>query len=141
MATNGIQEELEQFDAHIQGCVAASKKALFDGAAVMADAIKAAAGQLPFEPATVGQIQDALGISKFEDTPDGSGTSVSFEGYFGESGFPIPYFVREVEIGSNHLPKIPFVRRARNAAKKAALAAIEQGYQQYIAQETGGADT
>ena len=43
MATNGIQEELEQFDAHIQGCVAASKKALFDGAAVMADAINARA--------------------------------------------------------------------------------------------------
>ena len=136
--TAGIDDltaELEAVAAHLGGV---GKAALYEGAGVMADAIKEAAGSLPYKGSTVAQIQNAVGITKFKDTEDGSGTSIGFDGYFAESHFPIPFFVREVEGGTSRIPARPFVRRAATAAQPAAEAVIIGAAEERIKQLTGG---
>lgn len=134
----GIQAELAQFDKYADMALPASKMALYDGAGLVADMVKAEAAGLPFKPETVAQIAGSVGIAKFADTVDGTGTSISFEGYFADSGFPIPYFVRELQIGTATVPKIPFVRRAMSAARAQALAIIEASFDAHIQAMTGG---
>ncbi len=142
--TAGIDDltaELEAVAAHLGGV---GKAALYEGAGVMADAIREAAGGLPYKGSTVAQIQDAVGITKFKDTEDGSGTSIGFDGYFssgkGKDGKPIAiqFFVREVEGGTSKIPAHPFVRRAAQAAQSAAEAAIIDAAERKIKQLTGG---
>ena len=141
--TAGIDDltaELEAVAAHLGGV---GKAALYEGAGVMADAIKEAAGSLPYKGSTVAQIQNAVGITKFKDTEDGSGTSIGFDGYFAGSKYkngemPIRMFVREIEGGTSKIPAHPFVRKAANAAKAAAEAAIIGAAEERIKQLTGG---
>lgn len=85
---------------------------LYDTAGMMAEAVKQSALSLPFKGSTTAQIAAAVGIANFRSTGDGYQTSVSFDGYFAESGFPIPYFVNEVENGTSRIPANPFVQRA-----------------------------
>lgn len=96
---------------------------LYDTAGVMVEAIKNSALSLPFKSSTTAQIAAAAGISDFRGSGDGYQTSVGFEGYFAESGFPIPYFVREVENGTSKIPANPFVQRAFAQSIDAAEAA------------------
>lgn len=137
MATSGIEAELAKFDAYGNEALPASKMALYDGAGFYADQVKAAAASLPFKDSTVAQIQGAVGIAKFDDTGDGTGTSISFDGYFADSGFPIAYFVREVQIGTSRIPKIPFIRKATNACKGPVEALMQASFEQHIAELTG----
>jgi hypothetical protein len=85
---------------------------LYDTAGMVADAVKQSAMSLPFKGSTVAQIAGAVGVADFRSTGSGYQTSVSFDGYFAESGFPIPYFVNEVENGTSRIPANPFVQRA-----------------------------
>lgn len=101
---------------------AAAKYGLHEAAGKVADAVREEAGRLPYKGSTVSQIQAAVGIAKFSDTADGADTSVSFDGYFQDSGFPIAFFVNEVEHGTSRLQANPFVRRAANRAKAQAEA-------------------
>jgi len=101
----------------------AAKHGLFDAAAVMADAMKAEALALPFDSSTTSQIANSLGVAKFRDRRSGTDTSISFEGYFTESGFPIQYFVRDLCKGRSNRPANDFERRAYNRAIAAADAA------------------
>lgn len=136
--TTGIDDLVAQLENTAAAIKGVGKYALYEGAGVMADAIREAAGSLPYKGETVAQIQNAVGITKFKDTEDGSGTSIGFDGYFAESHFPIPYFVREVEGGTSRIPARPFVRRAAQAAQSAAEAAIVDAAERKIKQLTGG---
>lgn len=136
---DSLVEDLNELVQHLPGIAA---YALYPGAGVIADAVKEAAGGLPYKGSTVAQIQNAVGIVKFKDTDDGSGTSVGFSGYFAGGkdgkGFPIPFFVREVEGGTSRIPAHPFVRKAAAAATAAAEAAMQDAAEDKINQITGG---
>lgn len=142
--TTGIDDLVAQLENTAAAIKGVGKYALYEGAGVMADAIREAAGGLPYKGSTVAQIQDAVGITKFKDTEDGSGTSIGFDGYFssgkGKDGKPIAiqFFVREVEGGTSKIPAHPFVRRAAQAAQPAAEAAIVDAAERKIKQLTGG---
>ena len=92
----------------------------------MADAIRDEAGKLPYKASTIRQIQDSMGIAAFRDTVYSSDTLIDFEGYFAESGFPIQYFVREVEKGTSVIPAHAFQRTAYNRVRAEAEAAGEK---------------
>lgn len=100
----------------------AVKAGLYETAGTVADAIRAEAGKLPYKSSTVSQIQAAIGVAKFTDTADGSDTSISVDGYFAESGFPIPFFVNVINHGTSRHAANPFMRRAANRVKAQAEA-------------------
>lgn len=139
--STGLDDLVAELDGLAQHLKGIGKYALYDGAGLMADAVKEAAGSLPYKGSTKAQIQAAVGIVKFRDTGDGSSTSVGFDGYFSGGkdgkGFPIPFFVREVEGGTSKIPAHPFVRKAANATKASAEAAILAAADEKIKQITG----
>lgn len=134
----GIDETLAELESLGKATGGAPGYSLYEGARVMADAVRAAAGGLPFKPSTVQQIQNAIGILPFKDTGDGTETSIGFEGYFSESNFPIPFFVREVEGGTSRMAARPFVRRTESAVRAQAEAAIQAAAQEFLERAKGG---
>lgn len=99
-----------------RSAIPAAKVGLYETAGIVADAIAAAARQLPLDSSTANQIAESVGIADMETTPGGVNTAISFDGYFEESGFPIIYFVREYEKGTSWMQPHPFQRRAAQAA-------------------------
>lgn len=116
---------MDKFEQLGRAAKVVQKFALYDGAGTLADAIKAAAGNLPFKGSTVSQIQSSLGITTMRDNSDGVETTVGFDGYFEHSGFPIAFFVAENEIGTSRIPARPFIKPAVRSAKPAVLAAMD----------------
>lgn len=127
------------------------KRAVFDGAGMLADAVAQAVEGLPTEPfhplpgARNGadplnvlteddrdDLLNGIGIAKFENTGDGSNTAVSFDGYSRHkskefpNGVPLAVIARSIESGSSTRRKHPFVRPAVNGAKNGILAAMEE---------------
>lgn len=146
MKTTGIDAVIDQLETVGKAAKGVAKFALYEGAGTIADAVKAAAGKLPYKDTTVAQIQGAVGITKMRSTADGTETNVGFEGYFGDSGFPIPYFVREVENGTSRIPAHPFVKSTANKYKAQAIAAMEAAGQAKLEEieakaGTGGTST
>lgn len=134
MTFEGCDEFIEQINTIGKEIRNIEKKGLYQGAGAVADALRAAAGSLPFRASTVQQIQNAIGIAHFDETGDGTiTTALSFNGYFAESGFPIPFFVREIEHGLAGQRKVPFVRRTASSAGKKAQALIGQSIQEDLA--------
>ena len=125
MKHKGIEKELAMLQTAGRAGVAVAKFALYEGAGVVADRVKMAATGLPYKPSTVGQIADAVGITTMRDAHDGVETTVGFDGYF-DTGFPIPYFVREVEAGTSVIPKRPFIKKAVTACTAQAMAAMDR---------------
>lgn len=113
---------LKGLEAAGKSALPAGKYGLYETAGTVAEAVRAEAGRLPYAPETVSQIQNAVGIATFRDTIDTSDTSIDFDGYFQESGFPIRYFVREVEKGTSKIPAHPFQRAAYRRVKARAEA-------------------
>lgn len=125
----GLQRALGEAE---DAAVPAAKVGLYECARATADAIRAEAGRLPFKESTVSQIQNAIGVAKFQDTPDGSETSISVDGYFADSHFPIIYFAREVESGTSRIQANPFMRRGANRVKAQAEAAGNEAAEQFV---------
>lgn len=123
--------KLDEAMAHAPG---AARKGLYDAAGIVAAEVAREAGSLPFKGSTVGQIVESVGITRFERDPEGGHTSVGCSGYFAESGFPIPFFVREVENGKSRIPANPFMKRAANRVKRAAEAAGSKTAEEHIKQ-------
>jgi len=122
----------------------AVKRALFEGAGVMANAMKAAVESLPVDnrmpakdrPLNVISSRDkadvaaGVGIAHFQDDGDAVDTLVGFKGYVSRTeknypnGVPIPLIVRSIENGSSVRAEHPFVGKATRGARSAAVAAI-----------------
>ena len=118
---SGLLAQLEEAG---NAALPAAKVGLYETAGAVADAVKAEAGTLPYDPATVSQIRDAVGVSVFRDGAGETQTSVGVEGYFAHSGFPIPFFVNEIEHGTSRMPARPFMR---NAARRVQAEAEAKG--------------
>lgn len=123
-----------QLDDALRGGSKAVAFGLYDAAAVVVEEVKKEAAGLSFpkgKPGTPGEIAAAAGIIKFDKTGTGYQTSIGCTGYF-SGGFPIPYFVREVENGTSRLQPQPFMQRAAANSRAAAVATGEQTAQGII---------
>lgn len=117
------------------------KMAVYDGAGIVADAMRGGTGSIPivttrpFNGLTVQGREDlanGIGIAKFDSDGDAVTTAVSFNGYARRTeknfpnGVPLALLARSLESGSSLREKHPFVRPAVSAAKTAALSAMAQ---------------
>lgn len=139
----GLAEKLDQFGAKSQQV---AKTCLYDGAGIVADAIRASVDSIPvFVPdgtwhrpmpglfaEDLADLKSAIDIARFQDTADGPNTQIGFGGYARRkekdfpSGVPIALLARSIESGSSVRQKHPFFRRAVNASKAKAVAAMQQ---------------
>lgn len=125
---SGLLRDLERAG---RAALPAAKVGLYDCAGMVADAIREEADALPFKGSTVQQIKDSIGIATFRDGLAETDTSVTTDGYFAESGFPIPFFVREVEKGTSQISANPFMRRAFLRVRAAAEAKGEKAAEEF----------
>lgn len=119
------------------------KAALYDGAGVVADALREAVmtipdsvrGPKPYIGLLPGDKEDlaaAITIAKFETRTDEVNTAVSFAGYTRRTekgypnGVPVAMLARSLESGSSNRARYPFARHAINAAKAAAYQAMDK---------------
>ncbi len=122
------------------------KQAVYEGAKVVADAIKEGAESLPVEqfrklapgevfsgvtPEEKEAISQGLGLAEMEQDRLGWNTKAGFVGYVTRQktrkypkGTPVPMLVRSIESGSSVRRKIPFVRRAVKSSQAKAVEAM-----------------
>ena len=109
------------------GSEAAAKKALYAGANIVTDKIRAnLEANLAGSTQSTGALADSLGITPI--TTDEKGVinvKIGFDGY-DEKGVPSQLKARVMESGTSKIQKRPFVRPAVNATKKAAVKAMEK---------------
>lgn len=103
------------------GAAGICKYAVYDGAAIVADAIRAAT---PDYPGDTNDLKDVLTLTKMEEENGFIYTKIAFPGY-DSRGVPNPVKARVLESGSSTRKKRPFIRPAVNRSKKAALFAME----------------
>lgn len=123
---------LKELQDVVNAGVPAVKVGLYETAGMVRTAIATEAGSLPFKPSTVRQIQNSVGISKMESSVDEVNVSIACDGYFEDSGFPIPFFVREVEKGTSRIPANDFSRRAFNRVRAQAEAKGQQRAEEFV---------
>lgn len=123
------------------------KRAVYEGAKVVANAIKNEAVNLPEEqfrklgtgelfsgvtPHEKEAILQGFGLSDMEQDAQGWNTKAGFVGYVTRQktkkyprGTPVPMLVRSIESGSSVRRKIPFVRTAVKSSRGKAVEAME----------------
>lgn len=136
-----------------------TSSALYEGAAVAAEAVVQAINALPTEPdrgAPYGRpyqvitpedkaaLAEAVGIAKFSREGDSVDTSVGISGYGGHTepdypdGVPMALIARSIESGSSVRAKCPFFRKAISRAKASILAKMAETADKTINEITGG---
>ena len=150
MATMSISG-LDEFVAMLIKLGDSGKKissfALYDGAAIVAEAVAKAVEALPEEPdrgAPWGRpyqvitpedkaaMVEAVGIAAFQHSGDSVNTAVGIGGYGGHTepkypgGVPIPLIARSIESGSSVRAKSPFFRKAVTSSKGPAVAKMAE---------------
>ena len=141
-------------------CDEVSKKAIHDGAEIVADAIKANLKALPEEAFRYLQKDDkftgvpekqkkdlieSFGITKISLDKEGNlNTKLGFDGYGKmptkkyKKGLPNQLLARAIESGSSVREKYPFVRPAVKAKKEAAIEKMGKTITEEIAKIMGG---
>ena len=136
----GIDKYFERLDELGKHSIGLCKRALYDGAAVLADAVRSEVQALPVtdrntEPQQVlGYERDGLlaglGIAKMKDDGGVVSTRVDFDGYNRlksktyPNGHPNSMIARAINSGTSKRPKNPFMNRATRAARAKAEAAM-----------------
>ena len=138
--------QLERIDADVDETI---KQAVYKGAGIIADSVKAELGKIPVGPykyapkgfmlstITADQLKDlqnSFGISKFQEFAYGvsatagfNNVKLGFDGYGSTpttkyaNGVPNSMLARSIESGTSFRQKNPFVRRATNAVKNEAV--------------------
>lgn len=119
-----------------------AKEALYQGAGIMADALRASIEALPSVKDTYNLkaykkgfkyrlsdtqkegLIDGMGISSFEENGDYIDVKIGFEGYNDiktkkyPKGQPNPLIARVLESGSSYMNKTPFIRNTTSKNKK-----------------------
>lgn len=152
----GVNEYAEQLTRLSEKSVGMIKRAVFDGAAIVADAVKAEISALPeatVNPQPGEQLNgvfgyekegliNGLGLAKMTNENGFINTKLGFEGYNRmksksyPNGHPNALIARAIESGSSVRRKIPFVSRAVKAAKEKAEAAMMARLEADIKNET-----
>lgn len=146
MTVKGLDDIVNGLSAVEEAGLPIVKASLYEGAAVVADQIKAGIGNLPVDTprwlsrgdrynALVAQdkedLANSMGIMKFERDADGVRTVIGFAGYGRHKtkkyprGLPMAMIARSIESGSSVRRKHPFVRTAVNASKARGMATIK----------------
>lgn len=133
--------------------------ALYAGADVVADAVRASINSLPVDdnpkhpfsgPLNVITAQDraelaaGIGIARHGDTGDGRSTAVGINGYSSRTerrypnGVPLPMIARSIESGSSVRRKDPFWRRAERASAGQVEQAMQEAANEIVDQITQG---
>lgn len=140
------QKQLEELNSSITGLL---KRGVFDGAAVVADAVRSSLASVPaisdreamsaYRSGERGALSESqkkgllagLGLSKMKENGTAVDTKLSFHGYNNvktekyPNGQPNIMIAASVESGSSARRKQPFMRSAVNKAKARARAAME----------------
>lgn len=147
-------EGLETFSAKLGRCGAAAegiaKQALYEGAEVVADALRTATEALPamddnynlrayakgeknrLTKAQKEGLLDGLGVSTMQTASGIVNVSVGFDGYNSvktktyPKGQPNTLIARVVESGSSYMDKTPFIRKTVNKVKNQANKAMQE---------------
>lgn len=94
--------------------------AIYEGASIVADEIKAGIRSLPRQTGVTQKgLEEGFGISKLREDNGFYNVKLGFEGY-NANGEPNVMMARIMESGTSKVPKHPFVRPAVNRAKAAA---------------------
>ena len=102
-----------------------AKKAIFEGAKVIADKIKSNLEGVLSSEAT-GELVASFGVTPIEKDASGNwNAKIGFDGY-GSDGVANQLKARVLESGSSKQQKTPFVRPAVNATKKQAVEKMGQ---------------
>lgn len=95
------------------------KPAIYEGAAVIADAVKSNLRKVVGQNST-GDLERSLGLSPMEDDNGYVHTKLGFEGY-DRNGHPNVVKARALESGTSKQRKTPFIRPAVNAFENEAV--------------------
>lgn len=136
----GIDEYFAKLNELRQYSVGLCKRALFDGAGVLADAVRQEVNGLPTTdrngtPQEVLEyekqgLQEGLGVAKMKDDNGMIYTRVDFDGYNRlrskkyPSGHPNSMVARAINSGTSRRRKNPFMNRAVSKARNAAQNAM-----------------
>lgn len=97
-----------------------AKKAIHEGASIVADAIR------PRIPVDTGDLAASFGITPISKDENGNwNAKLGFDGY-DRKGTANQVKARAIESGTSKMQKRPFVRPAVNASKAQAVAAMER---------------
>ena len=100
------------------------KAAVYDGAAIVADAIRASYYSQPHPYSEHGnEVIKSMTLSKIRNDDGYVNTKVGFVGYDSE-GTATAIIARTLESGNSHQKKKPFIRPAVNRVKEAAIRAM-----------------
>lgn len=123
-----------------------AKRAVYEGAKIVTDAIRASIQGLPIGPPREGKVTQAqkagllegLGIAGFRKDGTFINVKVGMDGYNSEksrkypNGQPNALIARSLESGSSFAPKRPFIGPAVNRTKGAAEKAIAEKLEEEI---------
>lgn len=158
MSISGLDEFVEKLIKLGESGKKISSMSLYDGAAVVAEAVAQAVQALPEEPdrgAPWGRpyqvitpqdkaaMAEAVGIAKFRHEGDSVNTSVGIGGYGGHTepqypgGVPIQLIARSIESGSSVRSKSPFFRKAVSSSSGAATAKMTETGEKLIKEIAG----
>lgn len=109
------------------GSEATAKRAIYQAAGIVADKIRTnLEANLAGSGQSTGALADSLGITPVSMDRDGVwNAKIGFDGYDAK-GVPNQLKARVMESGTSKIRKRPFVRPAVNAAKKAAIEAMQK---------------
>lgn len=154
LEVTGAEQLIKQLDTLGTRADKAAKYVVYDGAAVLRNAIVRRMGLLkrdtlaawgrgrPLNVITQQELLDlidCLGVSRIGTDDEGSmSVSVSFDGYISRkekkypNGVPASLIARSIESGSSARAKEPFMRKAVNDAKSGVDRAMQKALDTYI---------
>lgn len=125
-----IDDQIKMFDRFHSSVYGIASAALYEGAGVVADAIRNAT------PQDSGDLADSIGIAEFDKDGDKVSTAIGFSGY-DEKGVPNIVKARVLEHGrvdssGRTVAKHPFIKNAVHKAKQKALNAMQKRFEQGV---------
>ena len=127
---SGIDAYMEQLQRLEQDSEEILKRAVYDGAAIVADEVRQRLHAV-LSPDATGQLESSLGISKIQNDRGYVNARIGFDGY-DSKGVPNQLKANVLESGSTRQPKRPFMRPAVNAARRPAEEKMKQVVEQEI---------
>lgn len=148
ITVTGLDELIRKFEAAGKRPEGLVKRALYEGAGVMADAIKASVQSIPVDEkfgtennprngvtaAEKTGLINGVGISHMREENGSVSVVIGFAGVNAE-GEKNTTVMRRVESGTSRTRKHPTVRPAKNRTKTAAIAAMQQQFEKDMTEE------
>lgn len=150
----GIDVAFSEFGEIAKDSEGIAKMAVYDGAKVLADAVKKNINALPTRdpkthkgkkgatPEEKAALQRGFGIAQMRSGGGSIDTVLGFEGYDSNTtprypqGHPIPMIARTIESGTSWLTKTPFIKPAIASSKGQAEEAMARRFDEEISKRS-----